>query len=372
MAGDERVNEHPFLTAMHTIFLKEHNRIVKELRTNLPHFLRFVPSNIDLDELFFQETRRIVAAEIQNIVYGEYLPSILGEKIMNKYSLIVTETSDYDPEVNPTILNEFSTAAFRFGHSMINSRFMVGSAEKRPVWWKLRDIFDGQKVRGNKMPIEQMLEGLISQTPQKCDAYFSSEVIDHLFQKNNERQDFGLDLLAINIQRGRDHGIPSYNAFRKHCGLKPLTSWSEKPSEFEEAIWLNLKKVYEKVEDIDLYIGGVSEKNVYQGSVGPVFACIIGEQFRRLKFGDRYFYSHSNKNGGRGLGEIAKKYVIKRRLGDLICDNTDLEGTQRWVTNQPNNIDNPFENCHEKSSLDLAEIAKEITSELNDPSVISF
>ena len=372
VAGDERVNEHPFLTAMHTIFLKEHNRIAKELRSHLPHFLRYIPSNIDLDDLFYQETRRIVVAEIQNIVYGEYLPSILGEKFMNKYSLIVTETSDYDPDVNPTIFNEFTTAAFRFGHSMINSKFMVGSSQKRPVWWKLRDIFDGQKVRGNKMPIEQMLEGLISQAPQKCDAYFSSEVIDHLFQKNNERQDFGLDLLAINIQRGRDHGIPSYNAFRKHCGLKPLTSWREKPSELDEAIWLNLKKVYEKVEDIDLYIGGVSERNVYQGSVGPVFACIIGEQFRRLKYGDRYFYSHSNKNGGKGLGEIARKYVTKRRLGDLICDNTNLKGTQRWVTNQPNDNNNPFEYCSEKSSLNLAEIAKEISSELNDPSVVSF
>ena len=64
---------------------------------------------------------------------------------------------------------------------------------------------------------------------------------------------------------GRDHGIPSYNAFRKHCGLTPLTSWSERPSELDEEIWINLKKVYEKVEDIDLYIGGVSERNVYQG-----------------------------------------------------------------------------------------------------------
>merc|ERR1711879_645278 len=106
--------------------------------------------------------------------------------------------------------------------------------------------------------------------------------------------------MGINIQRGRDHGIPSYNAFRKHCGLTPLTSWSERPSELDEEIWINLKKVYEKVEDIDLYIGGVSERNVYQGAMGPVFACIIGEQFRRLKYGDRFFYTHRNNGGGRG------------------------------------------------------------------------
>ena len=63
---------------------------------------------------------------------------------------------------------------------------------------------------------------------------------------------------------------------------------------------------------------------------------------------------------------------MRRRLGDLICDNTNITGTQRWVTNQPNNIDNPFESCYEKRSLNLAEIAKEIASELNDPSVVSL
>ena len=60
--------------------------------------------------------------------------------------------------------------------------------------------------------------------------------------------------------------------------------------------------------------------------MGPVFACIIGEQFRRLKYGDRFFYTHTpDVRGGRGLGKVARNYVLQRTLGDLICDNTALQ-----------------------------------------------
>ena len=367
VAGDERVNEHPFLTAMHVVLMREHNRVADKLRQHLPSYLQ-------TDETLYQESRRIVAAEVQNVVYGEYLPTILGAKYMDKYGLLVTETSKYDPDVDPTIYNEFASAAFRFGHSMINSMFMLVSQRKprnhsgASTWfWRLREIFDGQihDKYGDKLPLEQMVEGLISQMPQTCDAYFSTEVTNHLFQKNHKRENFGGDLLAINIQRGRDHGLPSYNAYRKRCGLAPLTSWNERPSELEEHFWLKLKDVYEKVDDIDLYLGGVSERTVKGGAVGPIFACIIGEQFRRLKYGDRFFYTHSPDNkGSKGLGQVARGFVLQRTLGDLICDNTALEGTQKWVTLQPDDSYNPHELCSAKRSLNMAAIAREVADEL--------
>ena len=365
VAGDNRINEHPFLTAMHVIMVREHNRIAEQLRRHLPAYLVN-------DETLYQESRRIVVAEIQNIVYGEYLPTILGAKYMDKYGLLVTETSNYDSQIDPTIYNEFTAAAFRFGHSMINSMFMLVSQRKprkhsgQNTWfWRLREIFDGQKIHGEKLPLESMVEGLISQMPQTCDAYFSTEVTNHLFQKNHHRENFGEDLLAINVQRGRDHGLPSYNSYRKRCGLAPLTSWNNRPSEQDEHFWLKLKDVYEKVDNIDLYLGGVSERSVKGGAVGPVFACIIGEQFRRLKYGDRFFYTHNpDPEGSKGLGTITKSYVLQRTLGDLICDNTALEGTQKWVTLQPDDSYNPYEFCSSKRSLNLESIAREIADEL--------
>ena len=50
---------------------------------------------------------------MQNIAYGEYLPTILGVDFMKNYGLIVTETSEYDSKIDPTIFNNFAGAAFR-------------------------------------------------------------------------------------------------------------------------------------------------------------------------------------------------------------------------------------------------------------------
>ena len=64
-------------------------------------------------------------------------------------------------------------------------RTTAKSSNKDVYWlWRLREVFDGQSVRGAKLPLENMLEGLITQEPQTCDVFFSTEITDHLFQKN--------------------------------------------------------------------------------------------------------------------------------------------------------------------------------------------
>jgi len=361
VAGDSRANEHPFLSVLHIVFLREHNRIARELR-------KYLPDSLQKDETIYQETRRLVGGEMQNIVYGEFLPTILGKKYMHKYNLLAEDNSKYDPGVNPNVINSFTAAAFRFGHSMINSMFMlVEKSKKIKSFWKLREIFDGNTIEGSKLPLEDMLEGLISQMPQTTDAFFSTEITNHLFQKNQHRENFGLDLLAINIQRGRDHGLPGYNQFRKYCGMKPLTSWSRKPSEFNAEYWAKLKEVYESasLDSIDLMVGGVAEANVRGGAVGPTFACIIGEQFRRLKYGDRFFYTHvQDRNYAKGMSEVVKSYVLNRTLGDVLCDNTELNEIQKWVTLQPDEGYNPQEACSSKTKMDMSAIAQEIVQEL--------
>ena len=65
VAGDVRANENIALTSMHTLFAREHNRIVASLaRTRLS------------DEDKFQIARRIVGAEIEYITYNEFLPAM--------------------------------------------------------------------------------------------------------------------------------------------------------------------------------------------------------------------------------------------------------------------------------------------------------
>ncbi len=68
--GDSRVREQPLLTIMHTIWVREHNRVANEL------FNIFGTGKTD--EFYYQEARRIVIAEFQHINYNEYLPTLLG------------------------------------------------------------------------------------------------------------------------------------------------------------------------------------------------------------------------------------------------------------------------------------------------------
>ena len=113
VAGDIRAIEQPGLASMHSLFVNEHNRIAKQIKKS--------DENLD-DEEIYQQTRRIVIAELQNIVYNEFLPIILGEKFVKDHNLnlpSIESSSTYEDAINPTLSNEFATFAFRFGHTLI-------------------------------------------------------------------------------------------------------------------------------------------------------------------------------------------------------------------------------------------------------------
>lgn len=113
--GDKRANVVPSLGATHLMFVREHNRIVQKLRKVRPDW--------DADTLF-QETRKIIGALLQQITYGEFLPSILQEQDLVKYNLKLKKerfSYSYDSSINPATKNVFNAAAFRFGHSQVRN-----------------------------------------------------------------------------------------------------------------------------------------------------------------------------------------------------------------------------------------------------------
>lgn len=113
VSGDTRVNQNPQLTLLQVVLLREHNRLADALAALNPHWD---------DETIFQEARRINIAEHQFISYYEWLPIFIGlENSLRNKILYNTKgfVNDYQPQVNPTVLNEHATAAFRYFHSLI-------------------------------------------------------------------------------------------------------------------------------------------------------------------------------------------------------------------------------------------------------------
>ena len=111
--GDARCNEQPQLTVMHNIWLREHNRVASQLALMNSHWD---------DERLYQESRRIVGAVMQHITYNEWLPIVLGMEYMDDNGMMPQKEGfdgNYDDDVEPSITNAFATAAFRFGHSLV-------------------------------------------------------------------------------------------------------------------------------------------------------------------------------------------------------------------------------------------------------------
>ncbi len=278
-AGDVRAQENLMITSLHTIFLREHNRLAKELQAALPGAI---------DEHLFQQARRILWAEFQSIVYGSFLPYLLGEKTIKEYNLYNDISHQYDPNINPSIKNEFATAAYRFGHSAlpmkIDRKDIVTGQIKEKV--SLRQVFFNTTLyyldQGRAM--EEIINGMMFQVGGEVNRHVTTEVRDQLFSIFIK---FGHDLIARNIQRGRDHGLQGYMAYRIHFGLQSACTWEVPPPEIDMADWKILSKLYTAPADIDLFVGGLAERSHAGGQVGVTFSKIIAKQFHALKFGDR-------------------------------------------------------------------------------------
>ncbi|XP_062123011.1 chorion peroxidase isoform X2 [Drosophila sulfurigaster albostrigata] len=219
-AGDGRSGEQPGLLAMHHVWVGEHNRIAMELNDLNPHWS---------DEKIYQETRRIVGAMFQHITYREFLPLVLGNEVCKLFDLQLLSSGfyeGYDPKINPSVANSFSSAAFRFGHSLVQNSYTRCDRHHNVINnnVSLHEEFQNGDI-GTAGSLHRLLRGMASQRALKRDEFITPELTNHLFQTPGFP--FGLDLAAINIQRGRDHGLPPYTSWRVPCGLSPIQSWDE-------------------------------------------------------------------------------------------------------------------------------------------------
>ena len=294
-AGDERVNEVPPLSLLHTVFLREHNRIADQIAAN----------NGGSDESIFQETRRLLIAKYQHIVYNEWLPIVLGKQYMNRWGLNMLASgysNSYRSDIDPRITNEFAAAAFRFGHTLIPGFIKAFANIDNNIDPKmdLKDTFFKPELLRLPGMYDGMITGLTRENSQRVDTTFSDDVRDNLFGDKPT----GMDLVALNIQRGREHGLAGYTKYKELCGLGRTTSFSGLSRQMQQDQIQKIRNIYNNVEDIDLFVGMLSERPMSDSILGPTALCIIGDQFARLRQGDRYFYDQGGQSGSFSSSEL--------------------------------------------------------------------
>lgn len=310
LSGDVRANEQNGLTAMHTLFMREHNRVADLIEAANPGAFS--------DSQIYEQARKVVGAELQKITYNEFLPALLGSGAVSPYS-------GYDTGVDGTIANDFANAAYRFGHSMLSSTLLRRDNDGNVIGdgdLPLQDAFFNPSEISD-WGVEPLLKGLAMQQMQEVDSKLVDDVRNFLFGPPGAG---GFDLAALNLQRGRDHGLPSYNDMRAALGMTTASDFLDLTGG-DATVAAALASVYASVNDVDMWMGGLCEPHLADSSMGELFTAIIVDQFERLRDGDRFYWEND-------------PYFDTFSLVDL--DNLQLSDVIMWNTNITNLQSNVF------------------------------
>src|SRR5262249_31254782 len=230
----------------------------------------------------------------------------------------------YNAAVNPGIANEFSTALFRVGHSMLGDDIEFinndGTAFRPGIPLNV-GFFNPPQITQNNTGIGRILKYLASAPSSEVDASITDPVRNFLFGQPGQG---GFDLSSLNMQRGRDHGLADYNTIRAAYGLPRVTNFNQITS--DNGLRLKLKQLYGTVDNIDPWVGGLAEDHIPGTSTGPLIRAVLIDQFTRVRDGDRFWYQNQSiylPPGEPPLGNTTLAAVIAR--------NTEITNLQSNV-----------------------------------------
>lgn len=276
IAGDHRSNEHPVLTAFHTIFLREHNRLVKEIQKRV---------GTSVPQLIYDAARAMNIAQFQKIVFEEFYPAAVGSKLPSY--------TGFKPGVDPTISDIFSGAAFRFGHTMVSNsvpRRNAGNVRLSSV--RMANLFFRPASKFSSTFMEDILRGTAHELAQEVDTSVVDVLRNQLFE--NVPGEDGFDLISINLQRSRDHALPSYNRVRQLFGFSKARTFSQITR--NRVVAARLSRAYRnRVDDVELFVGLLAEDHVPGSTFGRTMNSIWRREFTRLRDGDQFHYLLTNK-----------------------------------------------------------------------------
>ncbi|MBT8484325.1 MAG: peroxidase family protein [Phycisphaerae bacterium] len=298
-AGDVRANENCQLTAMHTLFLREHNRLCVELALAHPDWT---------GEELYQRARKLVGAYVQNITAQEYMPVLVGAGVVPSYA-------GYDDTQNAGIINSFQTVAFRLGHSQVNEVMVrvddTGAIDPAGNIATRQAFFAPDRFV--EVSVGSWLGGAALTVSQRIDLHLAGSLRNFLFGPPGSG---GLDLFALNCQRSRDHGITDYNQLRLDFGLTAMNGMDQITA--DPVAQARLELAYDgAMNDIDPWVGGLAEDHAPGAAVGELFATVLVEQFTRLRDGDRFWFEHDD-----AFTEADRAAIRTTTLADIVRRNT--------------------------------------------------
>ena len=304
VAGDVRASEHPVLASFHTLFVREHNRICDLLIARGQHD----------DEKNYQAARKIVGGLIQNVTYNEFLPTM---------GITLRPYSGYKENVRPDLTNIFATAGFRLGHSMVADEVLLFDNNCMPMdpeAMELDELFWNPDLVVTLKP-EAFLKGIAAHTQYETNIKINSVLRNLLFGDPASPVRFGVDLASLNIQRGRDHGLPDYNAVRKFYTGRPASRFSD--INRNDTLSRNLRSLYKDINNVDLWTGVLSEDLLPGTSIGRLAHEIQRVQFEKLRDGDFYYFENDPF-----IPREVRTAIRNTRLSEIIKRNTRITNLQ--------------------------------------------